>query len=309
MSESVERPQPVKVWVGPDPDPVIEEGVRRGGGQLAPSDVAEVVVWLGRVPAGLAEHLHPGVRWVQLALSGVDSWVGDPVMTSGPEFLAVRGIYAPQVAEHALALLLAGARDLARAARSTSWDRPDTRMFGGATVVIVGAGAIGRELIRMLEPFRCRVVAVNRTGTPVEGAAETLPVSRLDEACAMGEYVVLAAPATPDTHSLIGERQLAAMPREAWIVNVGRGPLIDTAALTTALAQRVVRGAALDVTEPEPLPADHPLWREPRCLISSHSANPADARLSSLADRVAENLGRFARGEPLLGHIDPHSGF
>ena len=144
----------------------------------------------------------------------------------------------------------------ARAARSTSWDRPDTRMFGGATVVIVGAGAIGRELIRMLEPFRCRVVAVNRTGTPVEGAAETLPVSRLDEACAMGEYVVLAAPATPDTHSLIGERQLTAMPREAWIVNVGRGPLIDTAALTTALAQGVVREPPS--TSPSPSPARRP---------------------------------------------------
>jgi len=309
MSETAERRLPVQVWVGPDPDPVIEDGVRRGGGQLTPSDDAEVVVWLGRVPAGLAQHLHPGVRWVQLALSGVDSWVGDPVMDSGPEFLAVRGIYAPQVAEHALALLLAGARDLARAARSTSWDRPDTRMLAGATVVIVGAGAIGKELIRFLHPFRCRVVAVNRTGTPVEGAARTLPVSRLDEACAMGEYVVLAAPATPDTHALIGERQLARMPRDAWIVNVGRGPLIDTAALTTALAEGVVRGAALDVTEPEPLPADHPLWREPRCLITSHSANPADARLASLADRVAENVGRFARGEPLLGHIDPRSGF
>ncbi len=309
MTEIAERPLPVPVWVGPDPDPVIEEGVRRGGGLLVPSDDAEVVVWLGRVPAGLAQHLHSGVRWVQLALSGVDSWVGDPVMTSGPDFLAVRGIYAPQVAEHALALLLAGARDLARAARSTSWDRPDTRMLAGATVVIVGAGAIGRELIRFLEPFRCRVVAVNRTGTPVEGAAETLPVSRLDEACTLAEYVVLAAPATPDTHSLIGERQLARMPRDAWIVNVGRGPLIDTAALTTALADEVVRGAALDVTEPEPLPADHPLWREPRCLITSHSANPANARLASLADRVAENLGRFVRGEPLLGHIDPQSGF
>lgn len=309
MSEPVERTLPVKVWVGPDPDPVIEDGVRRGGGRLAPSEDAEVVVWLGRAPAGLVEHLHPGVRWVQLALAGVDSWVGDPVMTSGPEFLAVQGVYAPQVAEHALALLLAGARELHRAARTASWDRPDTRLLSGATVVIVGAGAIGKELIRYLGPFRCRVVAVNRTGKPVEGAVETLPVGRLDEACAMGEYVVLAAPATPATNSLIGERQLAQMPRNAWLVNVGRGSLIDTAALATALAEGVIRGAALDVTEPEPLPSDSPLWHEPRCLITSHSANPADARLSSLADRVADNVGRFARGEELLGHIDPQSGF
>jgi phosphoglycerate dehydrogenase-like enzyme len=300
---------PVKVWIGPEPDPVIEDGVLRGGGRLVPSDEAQIVVWLDRVPAGLAGHLHPGVRCVQLALSGVDSWVGDPVMTSGPEFLAVQGIYAPQVAEHALALLLAGARELHRAARTSSWDRPDTRLLSGATVVIVGAGAIGRELIRFLEPFRCRVVAVNRSGTPVRGAQVTLPVGRLDEACAMGDYVVLAAPATPATNSLIGERQFARMPRDAWIVNVGRGSLVDTAALTAALAEGAVRGAALDVTEPEPLPAGHPLWREPRCLITSHSANPADARLASLADRVAENLARFARGEPLLGHIDPHSGF
>ncbi|TYP84625.1 NAD(P)-dependent oxidoreductase [Blastococcus xanthinilyticus] len=307
MSEPADAGVPV--WVGPRPDPVIADGVRRGGGRLTGSDEAEAVVWLDRGPTGLGEHLHPGVRWVQLALSGVDSWVGHPVMRSAAEFTAVRGIYAPQVAEHALALLLAGARELARAARSTSWDRPDTRLLSGATVVIVGAGAIGRELIRFLEPFRCRIVAVNRSGAPVDGAAETLPVARLDEACAVGDYLVLAAPATPATRSMIGAHQLARMPRHGWIVNVGRGSLVDTAALTAALSEGTVRGAALDVTDPEPLPPDHPLWREPGCVITSHSANPADARLSALADRVAENVARFARGEPLLGSIDPESGF
>ena len=254
MSESVERPQPVTV--GRARSRSGDRGGRAAGRRAArPLRRRRGRFWLGRVPAGLAEHLHPGVRWVQLALSGVDSWVGDPVMTSGPSSWRCAASTRRRSPSMRWPCCWP-APGTGRAARSTSWDRPDTRMFGGATVVIVGAGAIGRELIRMLEPFRCRVVAVNRTGTPVEGAAETLPVSRLDEACAMGEYVVLAAPATPDTHSLIGERQLTAMPREAWIVNVGRGPLIDTAALTTALAQGVVREPPS--TSPSPSPARRP---------------------------------------------------
>jgi phosphoglycerate dehydrogenase-like enzyme len=270
---------------------------------------ADVLVWLERGPAGLESYLHPGVAWVQLPVAGVEAWMGDPVLTSGPVFTSARGAYSTAVAEHALALLLAGSRRLPAAARSTSWHRPDTRMLTGAAVVIVGAGGIGIELMRYLEPFGCRIIAVNRSGDAVDGADETLPVTRLDDACGMADHIVLAAPATPATEALIGADQLARMSPGAWIVNIGRGSLIDTVALTTALAAGAIGGAALDVTEPEPLPADHPLWSEPRCLITSHSANPREARLAALADRVAENLTRYANGVPLIGPIDPVAGF
>ena len=297
------------VWIGPGEDPRVTDAVLRSDGRLVEPNQAEAVVWLNPRPGGLDAVLHQGVRWVQLPLAGVEAWIGDPVLTSGPLFTSARGAYAKAVAEHALALLLAGSRRLADAARSTSWNRPDTRMLTGAGVVVIGAGGIGIELIRYLAPFECRITAVNRSGDPVEGADETLPVSRLDEACGRGDYLVVAAPATPATNALIGADQLARMSPEAWLVNIARGSLIDTEALTAALAAGRIGGAALDVTEPEPLPAGHPLWTEPRCLITSHSANPTAARLQALADRVAENLARYARGDELIGVIDPEAGF
>ena len=297
------------MWIGPGEDSRVTDGVLRSGGLLVEPADADVVVWLHPRPAGLDAVLHPRIRWVQLPLAGVEAWIGDPVLTSGPVFTSARGAYARAVAEHALALLLAGSRRLADAARSTSWNRPDTRMLTGADVAIVGAGGIGIELIRYLAPFDCRILAVNRSGTPVDGADETLPVARLDDVCARADYIVVAAPATPATNALIGADQLARMSPEAWLVNIARGSLVDTAALTTALAAGAIGGAALDVTDPEPLPADHPLWTEPRCLITSHSANPTAARLQALADRVAENMARFARGEELIGVVDPEAGF
>ncbi len=309
LTVALGRPAAPGVWVGPGHDQRVTDAVLRSGGRLVEPGEADVVVWLNPRPAGLDSVLHPGVRWVQLPLAGVEAWIGDPVLTSGPLFTSARGAYAKAVAEHALALLLAGSRRLAESARSTSWNRPDTRMLTGAGVVIIGAGGIGIELIRYLAPFDCRIIAVNRSGDPVDGADETLPVSRLDDACGRADYFVLAAPATPATNALIGADQLARMSPEAWIVNIARGSLIDTAALTTALAAGAIGGAALDVTEPEPLPADHPLWTEPRCLITSHSANPTAARLQALADRVAENMARYARGEQLIGEIDPEAGF
>ena len=266
------------------------------------------MVWLHREPSDLHRYLHSGVTWVQLSVSGVDSWIDDPVLVSGPRFTSTRGAYASAVAEHALALLLVGARSLAVAARNSTWERLDTRMLSGASVAVVGAGGIGQELIRFLQPFRCRILAVNRSGTAVDGADVTLPVSRLDDVCRVADYVVLAAPGTQQTRAMIGAVQLARMSSDAWIVNVGRGTLVDTEALCAALASGSVRGAALDVTDPEPLPDGHPLWREPRCLITSHSANPADARLAAIARRAADNLRRYAAGEPLIAQIDVHAG-
>lgn len=297
-----------RVWVGPEPDPLVEEAVHAAGGVSTTPAEAEVVIWLHREPSDLHRYLHSGVSWVQLAVSGVDSWIDDPILTSGPRFTSARGAYASAVAEHALALLLVGARSLADAARSSTWGRLDTRMLSGASVAVVGAGGIGQELIRYLQPFNCRILAVNRAGSAVDGAHVTLPVSRLDDVCRLADYVVLAAPGTQQTRALIGAVQLARMSSEAWIVNVGRGTLVDTEALRAALASGSVRGAALDVTDPEPLPSAHPLWREPRCLITSHSANPAEARLAAIARRAADNLRRYAAGDPLIAEIDVHAG-
>ena len=171
-------------------------------------------------------------------------------------------------------------------------------------MAIVGAGGIGRALIEMLEPHDVEVIAVTRSGR--DG---TLPVERLDEIWEAADHFVIAAPSTDDTRHLVGEAELAKMKAHSWIVNIARGSLIDTDALVAALEAEAIGGAALDVTDPEPLPDGHPLWSSPRALITPHVANPPSAMDRDLAKRVAENVRRFAAGEELLALVSPDHGY
>ena len=141
------------------------------------------------------------------------------------------------------------------------------------------------------------------------GRDGTIPVDRLDEVWPRAHHVVIAAPATGATRHLIGADELAAMRDDAWLVNVARGSLVDTDALVDALARGSIGGAALDVTDPEPLPDGHPLLREPRALITPHIANPDATLRRYLAELVRENVARFAAGEELLSRIDPEAGY
>jgi D-2-hydroxyacid dehydrogenase (NADP+) len=295
------------VHVGPREDPALTHAIEAAGGVPAPLDAADAVVWLDSNPDALPA-LPERVRWVQLPSAGVERWV-ERVGSERATFTSAAGAYALPVAEHALALLLAGVRGLVADARARSWAERDGATLEGASVAIVGAGGIGRALIGLLAPLDVRVLAVTRRGRPVPGAAETLAAERLDEVWGAADHVVLAAPATAQTRHLVGERELRAMRPHAWLVNVARGSLVDTDALVAALRAGEIAGAALDVTQPEPLPDGHPLWTEPRALISPHAANPPSAMARHLAERVAENLRRFAAGAELLAPIDAGAGY
>jgi phosphoglycerate dehydrogenase-like enzyme len=297
-----------RVHIGPELDPAIEDAVRRGGGQPADPESADAVVWLGG-PDALHAVLGPRVRWVQLPSAGIEAWLASGVIDSDRTWTSAAGVYADSVAEHALALILAGRRRLHECARADRW-RPELhgRPLAGATVTIVGAGGIGESLIRMLEPLGVEVVAVTRSGRAVAGA-EAVPADRLADVWPRSDVVVLAAPATDATRHMIGEAELRALPDHAWLVNVGRGSLVDHDALVRALRGGWIAGAALDVTEPEPLPDDHPLWRLPNALITPHAANPPQALRAALAGRVAENVARFAAGRELIGAIDADRGY
>jgi D-3-phosphoglycerate dehydrogenase len=148
------------------------------------------------------------------------------------------------------------------------------------------------------------VLAVTRRGRDA-----TLPVERIGEVWPRAQFVVIAAPATAATRHLVGAAELVAMREDAWLVNVARGALVDTDALVAALAAGEIGGAALDVTDPEPLPDGHPLWTEPRALITPHVANP-DATLSRyLAELVRDNVAHLDAGEPMNSLIDPDTGY
>jgi phosphoglycerate dehydrogenase-like enzyme len=296
--------QPV-VALAPGYDPDYAAAVQAGGGRVGRLDEADALVmwaWEGRLP-----ELTPAVRWVQLPAAGVERWLDQ--MADGPVYTSAAGAFALPVAEHALALMLAGARRLHACARAESWGDRTGRTLEDATVAIVGAGGIGRALIEMLAPFRVHVLAVTRRGRPVGGAELTVAADRLDEVLPDADFVVLAAPGGEASRHMIDARRIGLMRADAWLVNVGRGSLVDTDALVTALEAGRIGGAALDVTDPEPLPDGHPLWTCERALITPHVASPPDAERRLLSERVRENVIRFAAGEPLIGVVDRASGY
>ncbi|HEV3472276.1 MAG TPA: NAD(P)-dependent oxidoreductase, partial [Actinomycetota bacterium] len=151
--------------------------------------------------------------------------------------------------------------------------------------------------------------AVNRSGRPVPGAAETDTTERLTELVPRADYIVITAASTRETHHLFDAETIGRMKADAWIVNVARGELVDTDALVMALEEGRIGGAALDVTDPEPLPADHRLWGLDNVLITPHVANTWDMAVPELTALVERNVARFARGEPLEGLVDTELGY
>ena len=301
------------IAVGPRRAAWVTEAIRRGGGRLVElEDAPAGLVWT----AGLAVeelravlHAHPEISWVQLPQAGVERMADAGVIDGGRRWTSAKGAYAEPVAEHALTLLLAGLRQLRTRARARSWGRSGGESLFDQPLTVVGAGGITTVLLRLLEPFRTEVTVVRRRAEPLAGASRTLGVDRLPEALSGACAVVLAVALTAETRRLIGRAELDAMGRDSWLVNIARGELVDTNALVDALRSGRIGGAALDVTDPEPLPAGHPLWRLPNCLITPHTADTEEMTRPLLAARITENVRRLAAGEELVGGVDPGLGY
>lgn len=248
------------------------------------------------------------VRWMHFISAGREGYeeLGWP---PGVIVSYAGGGVSPAVAEHAMALLLAMARRvpelvsvvMARRAFDRTLVAPRARSLEGATLAIVGHGHIGRELARRARAFDMRIITAARTPRPDDHVDEALPLARLDEALAQADAIVVCVALTPQTTHLLGDAQFAACKPGALLVNVARGPVIDQAALRRALQSGQLGGAALDVTDPEPLPPDDPLWDCPNLLISPHYAGSGSPRsIQRLAQGVAENLRLLMAGQPLL---------
>ncbi len=183
------------------------------------------------------------------------------------------------------------------------------RVLAGSRVTVLGGGGITRCLLPLLAPFGCDVTVVRRSDESVAGADRTITTNRLHEVLPRTDVLVLALALTAETTGVIGARELAALPDHALLVNVARGGHVVVGDLVDALAAGRLGGAALDVTDPEPLPDDHPLWSEPRCLITPHVANTPEMGLALLEPFVAENVRRFCTGEELLAPVDVALGY
>ncbi len=312
-----QRPEPGPIAVLPRPTPLFVDAAIAGGAEVADlSTETRGLIWLSEQRADeLAEVLesHPGIGWVQLPWAGVDGFA--TVLPryadgAGPLFTSAKGAYSEPVAEHAVALLHAVMRELAPKARAARWAPVRTGLsLYGRHVVIVGAGGIAAEIIRLLEPWRVRITVVRRTSGDMPGADSTVTVDRLHEVLPDADGVILAAAATTSTRHLIGAHELALLREHAALVNIARGALIDTDALAEALREKRILGAALDVTDPEPLDDDHALWREPRCLITSHSADTPEMTAPLLAGRITENVRGFLGDGRFVGVVDPAAGY
>jgi len=286
--------------------------VASGGGQVVGPAAADALVWTDhRDPAGLSavldEHTH--LRWVQLPWAGIEPYADVVRAHADRTWTCAKGVYADPVAEHALALALAGLRGLDRFARAGTWTEGRGRNLIGAPVTIVGGGGIARSLLRLLAPFRCDVTVVRRSPGPVEGAGRVVAADRLDEALRGAVLVVLALPLVSETEGLIDRRRLALLAPGACLVNVARGRHVVTDDVVAALRDGTLGSAGLDVTDPEPLPDGHPLWDLPNAIVTPHTANTEEMAEPLLAARVADNVRRWASGEPLLGPVDPAAGY
>ena len=311
------RPTAGPIALLPRPNDRFVAAVEAGGGTVAElSAETRGIIWLSSSePERLVEALeaNPQVEWVQLPWAGVDAFAdvirpfaGHPL----PLWTSAKGAYSQPVAEHALALTLALLRVFPRRVLATSWSTvPEGRSLYGLSVVIIGAGGIALELIRLLEAFGVSITVVRRSADAVEGADATVTVDRLAEVLPRADVVVVAAALTGDTSGLIGAAELALMKSEAVLVNIARGGLVDTDALVAALAAGTIAGAGVDVTDPEPLPDGHPLWTEPNALITPHSADTPDMTAPLLAERIRLNVEAFLGDGRFVGVVDPAAGY
>ena len=301
----------VRVAVAPEGAPEwVRDAVVAGGATLVAPAGAEAVVWFDALhPEGLPPVLAAAAdaRWVHLPYAGVEPYVA--LMDDGRTWSCGKGVYAEPVAEHAMVLTLAGLRDLPRRITARTWESRSGTSLYDRPVTILGGGGIAEELVRHLSVYRCMITVVRRRPEPLPGVARVLPTAELHAALAGAQVVFVALALTPETTGIIDDAALAAMDPTSWLVNVGRGGHVVTDDLVDALRAGTIAGAALDVTEPEPLPDGHPLWDLPNCIITPHTANTVEMARPAIATRITENVRRFAAGEPLVGLVDPAAGY
>jgi phosphoglycerate dehydrogenase-like enzyme len=258
--------------------------------------------WIHSTAAGVAQLMYPELR---------DS----DIIVTNPS-----GVFSVPMAEHTMGMLLAMARNFPDCVRLQDeavwsqqkvWDKPQhLTELNGKILLIVGFGSIGKELAKRARAFDMRVWGITRSGAGDRTLAENIiPVSKLEEVLPEADYVVIAAPETSETKRLIGAAQIARMKRGARLVNVGRGSLLDEAALIQALESGALAGAALDVAEAEPLPPENPLWKAPNLFITPHTSAVSDRLWVRETDLLMQLLERWFDGRELFNRVDFARGY
>lgn len=272
--------------------------VYQGGASPFPSDPAGVVFWSPDLLGPEVLEKLPAVRVVQLLSAGAERWVGR--VRAGVTLCNARGVHDSSTAEWAAIAMLTSVRNFpafVRAQAERRWAPAPTDQLAGKRVLILGAGSIGSALAQRLAPFGVHLTLVAR-----QARRGVEPVERLPALLPDADVVVVLVPHTEATRGLVDAGFLAALPDGALLVNAARGPIVVTEALVKECASGRIH-AALDVTDPEPLPADHPLWTMPNVLITPHVGGAVRAKDRRAYGLVGDQLRRFAAGEPLLNVV------
>ena len=290
-------------------------------GERLPAEISDARVLFGASFG--PEHLRDAGRllWIHSPAAAVHDLLFPELVTSDVILTNAREVHGIVVAEQVMAMMFALARRIPESVRfqvkrtwgqAILWEgRRTPQELGGATLGLVGLGSIGRNVAQRASAMGMRVIAVREHAQrpKPENVDEVLPSSSLDKLLSRSDYVVLSPPVTPATRGMIGQKQLAAMKKEGYLINVGRGPLVDEAALIEALRERRIAGAALDVFEQEPLPPESPLWDLENLLITPHTGGMTEKMWDRHYALFADNLRRFLAGQPLLAVVDKHAGY
>ena len=260
------------------------------------------------------------LKWIHSTAAGVAQLMYPELRDSGIVVTNPSGVFSPPMAEHTMGLLLALARNFPDSTRHQDrshwgqqdiWDKPQhLTELSGQVLLIVGFGSIGRELAKRARAFDMRVWGVTRSGKGDTTHAERIvPTSQLEEALPHADYVVIAAPETTETRHLIGAKQIARMKPGARLINIGRGSLLDEAALILALDKGALAGAALDVASVEPLPPESPLWKAPNLFITPHTSAVSDRLWHRETALLMDLLDRWFDGREMFNQVDFARGY
>jgi glyoxylate/hydroxypyruvate reductase A len=249
------------------------------------------------------------LRWIQVMGAGVDAFLDAP-FPPRVTLTRVVDVFGPWMAEYTFAWLLWGAQQTEHfraAQRAQRWEPVTPTLLRGKTLGIVGLGSIGRTIARLGRAFGMRVLGMNRSGRRVPDVERVYRRAAVRELLRASDYVVLVVPLTPETRGVLGEAELRAMRPGAWLVNIGRGALVQEDSLLRALRERWIAGAVLDVFLDEPLPVEHPFWDLPNVVVTPHVSGPNDP--AEIAPVFNDNLQRFLQGRALRGRVDIGRGY
>ena len=263
------------------------------------------------VPAGLLPAM-PKLRWAQAMTAGVEGWLALPDLPPALALTCARGTHTDSMPENILGALFYVAKPYAKAVENqkvAKWVQAPALPLKDKTLGILGLGAIGQEIARLAAAFGMRVIGTKRRPAPMANVAQVLPAERTDEVLAQSDFLLLLLPATPETDSFINAERLAKMKPSAWLLNFGRGHLIEDNDLIAAVKAKKIAGAILDVFRKEPLPAEHPFWTTEGIVVLPHIGGPHPQRDKFVARLFVDNLGRFVRGEPLKEVVDRAAGY